>query len=97
MPHLPASRSLAVWIFAALLLVPWAASAAPRSPAELRASSSGLLPQLWSLIAGLWADAGCILDPSGLCKSSQGSAAPVSPASLDEGCILDPSGRCSSR
>jgi hypothetical protein len=97
MAHLPARRSLAVLVLAALLLVPWAAAAAPRSPAEPRTSSPGLLPQLWSLITGLWADEGCIIDPSGLCKGTQGSAAPVPAASLDEGCILDPSGRCGSR
>jgi hypothetical protein len=94
MSHPPVRRSLAVLMLAAILLVPCAASAAPRSTGELRTPSSGFLPQLWSLIAGLWPDAGCILDPSGLCKGTQGTAAPVPPASLDEGCGIDPDGRC---
>ena len=89
MSPLPARRSLAVLLLAAILLVPWAASAAPLI--KVRQASTGFLPQLWSLIADLWADAGCGLDPSGRCK---GGTAPALPASLDEGCGLDPNGRC---
>jgi len=80
----PPARIVVCLLFAAVLLLPWAASAAPRP------ASPGFLPRLWTLLTSLWPDEGCILDPSGLCKG----AAPVLPASLDEGCILDPNGGC---
>jgi len=89
-------RICAVLLLAAALLVPWAASAAPRSPAEIRTASPALLPRLWSLLTALWADAGCGLDPSGSCHGGPQSTAPASPAFFDEGCGIDPDGRCGS-
>jgi len=101
----PARRTAVFVLLAVLLFVPGAASAAPRS------ASPGFLPQLWSLLAALWPDAGCLIDPSGLCKNTADegcgidpdgrckgtpAAAPVLPASADEGCLIDPSGRCAS-
>jgi len=82
MSRLPARRIVVCLVFAAFLLLPWAASAEPRP------ASPGFLPRFWTLLTSLWPDAGCILDPDGLCKG------PALPASLDEGCILDPSGGC---
>jgi hypothetical protein len=79
----PVHRIAVLLLLAAFLLPLQAASAAP-GPAP------GFLPQLWTLLAGLLPDAGCILDPSGLCKG----VAPALPASLDAGCGLDPDGRC---
>ena len=85
----PARRTAVFVLLAALLLVPGAASAAPRS------ASPSFLPQLWSLLAALCPDAGCLIDPSGRCKGTL-AAAPALPASADEGCLIDPSGRCAS-
>jgi len=85
----PARRTAVFVLLAVLLLVPGAASAAPRS------ASPGFLPRLWSLLVALWPDAGCLIDPSGLCKGTP-AAAPALPASADAGCGIDPSGSCTS-
>lgn len=42
-----------------------------------------LLNRLWGTLTGIWAEAGCIIDPHGGCG-----------ATPDEGCILDPHGGC---
>ncbi len=101
----PSVRRIAtVLLLAAVLLPLQTASAAPR------AASSGLWPRLVSLLASLWPDHGCIIDPNGLCASGATSApAPddgcgIDPSGLctgaapaltpDHGCILDPSGLC---
>ena len=105
----PARRTAVFVLLAALLLVPVAASAAPRS------ASPSFLPRLWSLLAILWPDEGCGIDPDGRCKGTAPAlpatvdagcgidpsglcknAAPALPASADEGCGIDPSGRCTS-
>lgn len=98
----PVRRTAALALLAVLLLVPGAASAAPRS------SSPSFLPQLWSLLAAFWPDAGCLIDPNGLCKATvtvdegcgidpdgrcKGTASAL-PATIDEGCGIDPSGNC---
>ena len=89
-------RILAALLLAATLLLPPTASAAPLSHAELRTVSPALLTRLWSLLTALWAEAGCLIDPSGgRCAGAQGTA-PAPPSALDEGCGLDPSGRCGS-
>jgi len=89
-------RNFASLLLAVTLLVPCVASAAPRSPVELPTASPALKQRFWNLLTGLWAEAGCILDPSGgSCVVAQ-STAPAPPAFLDEGCGLDPSGRCGS-
>jgi hypothetical protein len=81
-------------LLAAALLVPWAASAAPRSPAEIRTASPALLPRLWSPLTAFWVDLGCLIDPSGGgCGGTQGTT-PNSPLVPDLGCGLDPSGGC---
>jgi hypothetical protein len=87
-------RNCAALLLAAMLLVPWTASAAPRCPAELCTASPASLPRFWSLFTGLWEDAGCILDPSGGGCAGTQSTVPASPAFLDAGCGIDPSGGC---
>jgi len=88
-------RRLASLLLAAVVLVPWAASAAPRAAVEACTVSSSprLFAQLRSLLTSLWSEAGCILDPDGRCTSTQSttSAPPVSP---DAGRILDPNVGC---
>lgn len=76
-------RIAAVLLLAAVLLPLQTASAAPR------AASPGFWPRLVSLLASLWPDHGCIIDPNGHCASGTNSA----PAS-DHGCGIDPSGLC---
>lgn len=88
-------RNLAALLLAATLLVPGAASAAPRSSAELHPASPALLTRFWSLLAALWADEGCIIDPNGG-RCAGKTTVPTSPDLLNEGCGLDPSGRCGS-
>jgi hypothetical protein len=80
-PSVP--RIAAVLLLAAVLLPLQAASAAPR------AASPGFWPRLVTLLASLWPDHGCIIDPNGLCANGTNSA----PAP-DHGCGLDPNGRC---
>jgi hypothetical protein len=89
-------RNLASLLLAASLLAPWAASAAPNSPVELRVHSSAGLTTFWSLLTTLWAEAGCIIDPNGGCHGGAQSTAPPPPAVPDAGCGIDPSGRCGS-
>ena len=82
---LPTARRTAVlMLLTVVLLVPGAASAAPRS------ISPSFLPRVWSLLEALWPAAGCLIDPSGLCKGTTSAM----PATVDEGCGIDPSGRC---
>jgi hypothetical protein len=69
-------RSLAV-LALALALAPLPALAAANQ-------ETSLLTSLWDWLAGLWAEAGCGLDPGG-CPGGTG---------VDAGCILDPGGRC---
>ncbi|HEX3527393.1 MAG TPA: hypothetical protein VH988_10020 [Thermoanaerobaculia bacterium] len=76
-------RIAAVLLLAAVFLPLQSASAAPR------AASPGFWPRLATLLASLWPDHGCILDPSGLCASGANSA----PAA-DHGCGIDPDGLC---
>lgn len=42
-----------------------------------------LLNRLWVTLTGIWAEAGCIIDPHGGCGTTP-----------DAGCILDPNGGC---
>lgn len=49
---------------------------------------SGAFAGFWSWLAAVWAEGGCILDPSGSC-------APEAPANqIDGGCYIDPHGGC---
>lgn len=80
----PARRTAALVLLAAILLLPGAASATPRS------ASPSLVPRLWSLLATIWPDAGCLIDPNGICKGTTSTL----PVSMDEGCLIDPNGRC---
>jgi hypothetical protein len=62
----------------------------PRT-STLRAFALALvLASLWSWLAQLWSENGCIIDPGGRC-----STAPTVP-STDNGCGIDPGGRCTS-
>jgi hypothetical protein len=69
-------RSLAI-LTLALALAPLPALAATDQ-------GTGLFTSLWDWLSGVWADAGCIIDPGG-CTGGTGA---------DEGCIIDPSGWC---
>jgi hypothetical protein len=61
-------------------------SARSRQGAAQPAAASASLLSTWKdWLAHLWADAGCILDPDGRCRTAPRT---------DAGCILDPSGRC---
>lgn len=85
-------------LFAALASVPTAALAAPLSSTPYRPDS------LRSWLASSWAalgcalipgscsglDAGCEIDPSGVCRQGKGTAHSL----LDAGCELDPHGFC---
>src|SRR5947209_5329908 len=81
----------------ALATVPWTASAAPNRTSREGArqatvgswAPADVLAALKGWLRNLWAENGCILDPSGRCL--QGT--PSGPT-LDNGCIADPNGRC---
>ena len=72
---------LAVLVLALTLALPWCAAAAPA------AQPPDLLGRLWQLVASLWGDSGCHIDPSGACS-------PGTNEQVDSGCHIDPDGRC---
>jgi len=76
----------------ALAAMPWTASAAPNRTSRVGVNwaSADVLGALKGWLRNLWADNGCILDPSGRCL--QGA---TSGPTTDNGCILDPNGRLS--
>ena len=80
-------RTIFLLLLAACLALPWPAAAAPRKEAPASAHSA-FLSQAWSFLQGLWADAGCWIDPDGRCVT--GNTQPAT----DTGCGLDPGGRC---
>lgn len=80
-----------LFLLAALVHPAWGAT--PEGQAR---SAMDLLDRLWSALTGIWAEAGCIIDPHGGCAAIQ--AEPPAPApSTDEGCIIDPNGGCAPR
>jgi hypothetical protein len=96
-------RRIAALALGALLLAPWAASAAPpwSSPKppglhRIVQDSAGLVSRFWGALKAIWAENGCTIDPDGArCASStNGGTIPVSLA--PEGCTIDPDGRCAS-
>jgi hypothetical protein len=89
-------RKTAVFLLAAVLSFPWAASATPRlgSARGVAPSASTFLEDLldhaWSFLAGgVRNKEGCHLDPDG--RFTPGAIR------TDEGCHIDPSGGCSPR
>jgi hypothetical protein len=72
------ARFVFVLALGLLLTAPptWAGAPANRHTAP------SAFTRFWSLLTGLWADAGCIIDPHGCMSLPQ----------PDEGCILDPHG-----
>jgi hypothetical protein len=78
-------RILVLCLMVAFLTAPLA-TAEPRD--EHGAVSPQVLGQLWSWMSDLWAEAGCIVGPSGRCRETS------SPVYQEEGCMIDPSGRC---
>ncbi|HZF08289.1 MAG TPA: hypothetical protein VFE33_05820 [Thermoanaerobaculia bacterium] len=75
----PVRRTLLVLLLAALLTASSALAAGPTPAAP------SLLARAWSLLASLWGEEGCHLDPSGRC---------VTAPKIDTGCNVDPDGRC---
>ena len=80
--HKAARRTVLLLAVAAMLALPWAASAAgpqasPRPARALQAGALDLFSHLWSLFR----KEGCGLDPNGLCAPKIG-------------CRVDPDGRC---
>lgn len=75
-------RAAVLSVLCVLLAAPWS-FAAPQQ--NHQAPSPPLLGQLWSRLATLWSDIGCVADPGGSCR---GAAATQG----DIGCGLDPHG-----
>ncbi len=86
-------RRFTIGLLLALALLPaWpaAASSGGIEPAWSRALQPlDLALRLWEALAGLWAESGCTVDPSGTCF-----AGPSDSATGEAGCSLDPSGTC---
>ena len=77
-------------VLALLLAAPWPVAAQPSEPSvEVKASPIHLF-LAW--LEGLWVDAGCIFDPSGVCRDGLASESPFGNEGLDNGCSFDPSG-----
>jgi len=81
----PGIRSMMIVALLATLAVPWAANAAPTHRAT-QGEPTSWVASVKGWLANLWAEAGCILDPSGRCL-------PAGPKA-ENGCIIDPNGRC---
>lgn len=79
------TRFLVVLLLIAAVSAPYAWAAPLRQPSG--APSIDIVTRGWKTVVALWAKAGCIIDPHGLCVITP------SPA-LDAGCILDPHGAC---
>lgn len=75
-------RAAMLFVLCVLLAAPWSA-AAPRQ--DHKTAPPPLLGQLWSRLATLWSDIGCVIDPNGSCR---GAAATQG----DIGCGIDPHG-----
>jgi hypothetical protein len=96
-------RCAAVLLFFGFALgaLPSVAAGAPRSEsafAEGRAAAGPayLFDRIWGLLASVWSEAGCSLDPLGRCHT--GTASGEDDALLaDAGCTIDPLGRCRPR
>lgn len=74
------------FVFAVLLLAVLVQPAWGVSPERQTQPVVDLLDHLWDFLTGVWAEAGCIIDPNGSCGLT-----PAAPG-IDEGCILDPHG-----
>jgi len=97
----PRSTTLALLAVGILTLPAWA-NAKPAGPVpriqESRTATSAQsgVAGWWQLLVRLWAPAGCILDPHGLCVSNPGGPGTTSSQPYTEaGCGLDPHGLCS--
>jgi hypothetical protein len=80
-----ATRFAFVLVLGLLLTAPPSWAGGP----SVRHAAPDVLTRLLSLFTGVWADAGCILDPHG-CSLQQTPG-------IDAGCIIDPHGGCSPR
>jgi hypothetical protein len=82
-------RRLAPLALVLVLATPWTAVAtgpAAGSRSAKAASAPARILALWTgWFSRLWAEEGCIIDPSGRCTTAP---------KTDEGCIIDPNGRC---
>jgi hypothetical protein len=77
-------RAAALFVLSLLLAAPWSAA----EPREIRGHASPpALGQLWSQLTALWADIGCVIDPSGACRDTVAGQSNI-------GCVIDPGGRC---
>ncbi len=75
-------RAAVLFVLCVLLAAPWSA-AAPRQ--DHKTAPPPLVGQLWSRLATLWSDIGCIMDPHGSCHSAATTQG-------DIGCVADPHG-----
>jgi hypothetical protein len=82
-------RKIVLFLLVAFLAVPWTAWAAG-SPQSDVPGSPGLVRQVWGLLASLWSEIGCHIDPDGCAQATATPQAPVDHAA--EGCNIDPSG-----
>jgi hypothetical protein len=92
--------TLAVLAVSLILAAPLHGAASRGSatgPASRTSPASLHLPGFWDWVTGIWAKAGCCIDPGGLCSPcANPPGPPVDPpaaSNADEGCGLDPGGR----
>jgi hypothetical protein len=79
----PSLRSMVPMFMVAALL------AAP--PARAADWLSSPFERIWTRLSALWAEGGCVIDPSGGCREQAGSPTGIT---ADTGCVIDPSGGC---
>jgi len=89
MSRSPFRRTTLVLLLLSLLTAPLASAAVRQAqPKAATPAPIELLSRAWSLLASLWGETGCHIDPDGRCVTS-----PVH-VHTDTGCDVDPNGRC---
>jgi hypothetical protein len=83
-------QRFALAVLVILLIAPWSAAAERLAHSGATGPKQPRMVSALEYMRGLWAKAGCILDPNGSPRCTPEPPAP-SP-STDEGCMIDPSG-----
>jgi hypothetical protein len=85
-------RTTLVLLLLTLLTTPLASAAVRQAqPRAATPAPVELLSRAWSLLASLWGEEGCHIDPDGRCVTNP---VQVAPPQVHEGCHIDPNGRC---
>jgi len=91
MSSLAFRRTTLVLLLVTLLTAPLASAAGRQAQPKAAPVPSGLFSRAWSLLASLWGETGCNVDPNGRCGTRSVQVR------TDTGCTGDPDGHCVTR